>query len=123
MVLRVKKNEPFPADLILVDSSEDKGNCFIETKNLDGETNLKVRQTSKEVLSARKASGPGGFAGTIFSEMPNNDIHKFEGNIEVSSGPKIALNEGNMVLRGSILRNTDYVDGIAVFTGHDTKLM
>ena len=36
---------------------------------------------------------------------------------------RISLGADNMVLRGSSLRNTEYVYGIAVFTGHDTKVM
>lgn len=33
------------------------------------------------------------------------------------------MNSENMLLRGSSLKNTDYVIGLCVFTGHDTKVM
>lgn len=35
------ENEYFPCDVMLLKSSEKKGVAYIETKNLDGETNLK----------------------------------------------------------------------------------
>lgn len=41
MILKIKEDEFFPADVILLNSSTSKGICYIETKNLDGETNLK----------------------------------------------------------------------------------
>ena len=62
--------------------------------------------------------------GQINCELPNNAIYKFEGNIEISTLPnRVSLSAENMVLRGSSLRNTEYIYGIAVFTGHDTKVM
>ena len=33
----------FPADILKLQSSDPKGNCNIETKNFDGETNLKMK--------------------------------------------------------------------------------
>ena len=36
---------------------------------------------------------------------------------------EIPLGSDNIILRGSTLRNTEYVYGIVIFTGHDTKIM
>lgn len=47
---KLKKNEYFPADVLILYSSEPKGACYIETKNLDGETNLKHKMACKETL-------------------------------------------------------------------------
>jgi len=56
--------------------------------------------------------------------LPNNAIYKFEGNIELNGLPeKVSLGAENMVLRGSSLKNTEFIYGVAVFTGHDTKVM
>ncbi len=50
--LKLKKNEFFPADVLILYSSEQKGACFIETKNLDGETNLKHKMACKETMKS-----------------------------------------------------------------------
>ena len=43
-LVKVENKEAFPADLVLLASSEDQAMAYIETSNLDGETNLKVRK-------------------------------------------------------------------------------
>jgi P-type E1-E2 ATPase len=42
-LVMIKDNEYFAADILLLGSSDPKKICFIETKNLDGETNLKIK--------------------------------------------------------------------------------
>lgn len=43
MILKLKCDDMIPADLMLLHTSDAKGSAFVETKNLDGETNLKTK--------------------------------------------------------------------------------
>ncbi|KAF9971218.1 hypothetical protein BGZ73_005886 [Actinomortierella ambigua] len=56
-IIMLKNNQPVPADAIILATSEAEGSCFIETKDLDGETNLKTRvslhETSKYTTPRR----------------------------------------------------------------------
>ena len=61
--------------------------------------------------------------GIIECEKPNEFLYKFEGNLTLTDGAVIPLNVDMMMLRGSSLRNTEWVYGVAVFTGHETKVM
>lgn len=48
-VVKINENEFLPADVLLVASSGLEGLCYVETKNLDGETNLKNKLAPKEL--------------------------------------------------------------------------
>ena len=122
-IVQVQNNKPIPADLLILSSSEGKGSCYVETKNLDGETNLKLKSAHKEVAKhINNEQDLANLKGMIGCERPNNNIHKFDAYIELN-GEKISLSSDNIALRGSYLRNTDRIYGMAVFTGHDTKIM
>lgn len=53
----------------------------------------------------------------VNAEGPNQYLSKFKGTIEFD-GKKISLSTNNFLLRGCILRNVDYVFGIATYTGY-----
>lgn len=112
-----------PADLLILHTSDEKGTAYVETKNLDGETNLKIKSANKEMQARFKdVSSLASIEGEINCEGPNNAIYNFEGNVNLN-GKMISLNIDNLLLRGSSLRNTEYVYCLAVYQGHDTKIM
>ncbi|EST09357.2 P-type ATPase, A domain protein [Kalmanozyma brasiliensis GHG001] len=132
-IIRVENNEFFPADLVLISSSEPEGLCYIETANLDGETNLKIKQASPDTAKLTSSGAASTLRGNLTSEQPNNSLYTFDAtlNIQLSSTPgfsgtpmrKAPLSPEQLLLRGAQLRNTPWVYGIVVFTGHETKLM
>ena len=48
-IVKVKENEFYPCDMLLINSKTPKGICYVETKNLDGETNLKHKTAPLEL--------------------------------------------------------------------------
>lgn len=61
-------------------------------------------------------------SGKVICEAPNDFLYKFEGTITIEN-ETYALNHNNFLLRGSSLKNTEWIYGIVVYTGHDTKIM
>lgn len=121
-IIRVKSEDLIPADLIILSSSEPEGLCYIETANLDGETNLKIKQACSETSKIIDVNDISKVKGTLLSEQPNSSLYTYEGKITLN-GKEIPLSPEQMLLRGAVLRNTAWIFGIVVFTGHETKLM
>ena len=58
------------------------------------------------------------------TEHPNNRLYTFEGSLKVKGHPKSTpVDSTNVILRGSILKNTHWLIGVVIFTGPETKLM
>lgn len=126
-------------------SSEPKSVCYIETSNIDGETNLKL----KEAVAATGVHCPtpadiARLTGSLEYEPPNDRIHTFTGKMQVNGEAFVPVAARNMVLRGCTLRNTKWILGLGeglcfcvltclrsllrlrclvVYTGKDTKVM
>ncbi len=130
-IVRVHDKQEVPADMILLASSETGGNCYIETSNIDGETNLKIKQaaqTAADGVGAMWGADPAelfGWRSTVECELPNSRIHNFNGVLRhAAEGDRATpVDESNLLLRGSSVRNTKWVLGLVVYTGKDTKLV
>ena len=60
--------------------------------------------------------------GTVTCEPPNNQLHKFTGNLNWKNDTYPIDNE-KILLRGCTLRNTQWCFGLVIFAGPETKLM
>lgn len=133
--IRIRVNEEVPADVILISTSDIEGNCYIETKNLDGETNLKLK-------TALKCGGSGNIKHSqdlgntkfwVECDAPNSLLYTFKGTIHyenfdndgqlINEDEKEPITNDNVLLRGSTLRNTKWAIGVVVYTGSETKIM
>ncbi|KAL8581296.1 hypothetical protein ACOMHN_028322 [Nucella lapillus] len=115
-------NEIIPADILLVRSSDPAGVCHIETSNIDGENNLKQRQRVSGIGVQGDEFTVDQFTYKVMVDLPNNSIYSFKGYV-LKNGEKIAVNNSNLLLRGCIIKNTDFVEGLVLYAGHETKAM
>ncbi|XP_062454101.1 phospholipid-transporting ATPase ID [Rhea pennata] len=121
-IIKLENNQFVAADLLLLCSSEPHGLCYIETAELDGETNMKVRQAIPVTSELGDTSQLARFDGEVICEPPNNKLDKFGGTLYWKEN-KYPLSNQNMLLRGCVLRNTEWCFGLVIFAGPDTKLM
>ena len=127
--IRIDSRESVPADVIILGVAEKskipQGICYVETKSLDGETNLKIRNAVPSTLTrvCSGASSLRNLTGSVEMEHPNKLIDTFNGVIDLESLEREAVMSNNILLRGCVLRNTDWVIGLVCNTGHDTKIM
>ncbi|XP_055698047.1 phospholipid-transporting ATPase ID isoform X4 [Phlebotomus papatasi] len=122
-IIRMENNQFVAADILLLSSSEPNGLCFIETAELDGETNLKCKQCLVETAEMSQHDELlGKFNGEIICEPPNNLLNKFDGTL-LWKNQRFSLDNDKILLRGCVLRNTQWCYGVVVFAGKDTKLM
>lgn len=122
-IVRINGKEYIPADTVLLSSSEPQAMCYIETSNLDGETNLKIRQGLPLTSEVKDLDSLMRLSGRLECESPNRHLYDFVGNIRLDAHSTVPLGPDQILLRGAQLRNTQWVHGIVVYTGHDTKLM
>ncbi|XP_036891889.1 phospholipid-transporting ATPase FetA-like isoform X2 [Sturnira hondurensis] len=122
-IIKLENNQPVTADILLLSSSEPYSLTYVETAELDGETNLKVKQalsvTSQMEANLKLLSA---FDGEVKCESPNNKLDRFTG-ILTYKGKSYILDHDKLLLRGCVIRNTDWCYGLVIYTGPDTKLM
>ena len=106
--------------------------CYVETKNLDGETNLKSRTAIPELTHIRTSTDIAERARFIVESEPA-DVNMFtynaavvlqDGQLGKDGQPlRCPVTLNTMLLRGTVVRNTDWVIGCVIMTGRDTKIV
>ncbi|KAJ2856011.1 hypothetical protein GGI22_003943, partial [Coemansia erecta] len=121
-LLKISKDEWIPADCIVIASTGFDGTCFVETASLDGETTLKQKQalevTNSEIQTPEQLAA---FNAFTFVEPASSELYNFEGYMEYK-GERYPLTPNQLLLRGSVLRNTAYVFAQAIYCGEHTRL-
>ena len=128
-IIKIHKDELIPADVLVIKSSLKNGFCYMQTSNLDGENALKPREaytlTQNTILNKVKVKQIFEYKDShFFIEVipPNKDIYDIEGTVFYKN-ERNYINIKNVLLRGARLKNVDYIYGIVLYNGHDTKLM
>ena len=144
-VLKICEDEFFPADCVVIATSESNGACYIETKSIDGETNLKFKKANAKISSRLKINDNAfednlvnyDFA-YLITQKPNEFIYEFSAKYvsppenrnnyytntnNVNNNRETSIDINSFILRGCSLKQTKYVYAVAVYIGHDTKIM
>ncbi|OAD06830.1 hypothetical protein MUCCIDRAFT_34579, partial [Mucor lusitanicus CBS 277.49] len=139
----LRNDDAIPADIVVLSSSEPDGLCYVETQNLDGETNLKIKrslQATNEISTPEDCERSKFY---IESEPPHANLYSYNGVLkwkddddfatissdgtddeeQVSHEKTEAITGSSVLLRGCVLRNTSWVIGMVLFTGNETKIM
>ena len=114
-VVRVRADETVPADILLLSSSSIDKICYLDTAAIDGETNLKQKLIPSCFVNY---DNPEETSFELQCDPPNDDIYHFHGRIYLSSGTKAhPCDVNNFLLRGCVVRITEYVTGIIIYAG------
>lgn len=127
-IVLLRDNEQVPADIVVLSTSDPDGMCYLETKNLDGETNLKPRKSVRATTNITSEDDIEKSSFYLDSEPAHQNLYHYHGVLrykdpatqEVKQEP-VTINE--LLLRGCAIRNTTWIIGLVVFTGADTKIM
>jgi phospholipid-translocating ATPase len=114
-IVRVHVDQTVPADILLLSSTSPEKTCYLDTAAIDGETNLKQKSIP---LCFQNLAKPEETSFELQCDPPNNDIYQFNGRITTSMQTNIhSCDNNNVLLRGCVLRITDYIDGLVVYAG------
>ncbi|XP_017071881.2 phospholipid-transporting ATPase VA isoform X1 [Drosophila eugracilis] len=122
-IVHLSNNETVPADILLLRTSDPQGVCYIDTCDLDGETNLKRREVVRGFEEMQGIFVPSKFVSRVEADAPTTKLYRFHGALIHPTGERVPISTECLLLRESRLKNTDFIEGIVVYAGHETKSM
>ena len=120
-IIKLKEDEEFSCDILIIKSSNNNGYLYVDKKNLDRETNLKEKCSVKDIeISIDDLSL---LSGNILTTVSDQNLNEWEEHLNCNGKKDIFCSLDNMMLKGTILKNTEYIYGIVIYSGHQTKIM
>jgi len=124
-ILIIKDKEEVVADALVLNSTLPESLVYIDTAMLDGETNLKSRRATRQMLSIAALQTLGGIAGLkgeIVIQKPEPSLSTWKGQMTLSGHDAIPLGIEQFLYRGSIVRDTGTTYAVVVYVGPVTKM-
>ncbi|THV03978.1 phospholipid-translocating ATPase [Dendrothele bispora CBS 962.96] len=122
--VKIMDNQPIPADILICATSDEENVAYVETKGLDGETNLKSRNAITALTHIRSALDCANTANSFSVSLDRPEVNMYRLNGSVKVGEKMSsVDLQTCLLRGTVLKNTNWVIGVVLFTGEDTKVV
>ena len=139
-VIIVPEGRTIPADMILIDSGLREGIAYVETSSLDGEKALKFKLANKQTIGVFSEGNNKReinfrnlvIGGEVEICPPNQNLNEISGKIKFFLKKNDVVKANNVyyeistkefILKGSILRNSNWIVGIIVYTGMNNKII
>ncbi|KAI0802844.1 hypothetical protein GGR55DRAFT_664175 [Xylaria sp. FL0064] len=120
-IVKLRRDEAVPADLVLLHATGENGIAYIDTMDLDGETNLKSRESLEDFKECATIAGLRSTTAEFVLEDPNPDLYNFDGRVAIN-GKTFPLTSNQVIYRGCTIRNTSCVIGLVINTGEECKI-
>jgi phospholipid-translocating ATPase len=120
-IIRLSRDDPVPADLVLLHSDGEEGLAYVETMALDGETNLKSKRVIHDLEGCDTIGNIARRNAEFVVEDPNAELYNFDGRVNID-GKSVPVTLNEIIYRGSILRNTNCAIGVVINTGEECKI-
>ncbi|VTZ69357.1 guanylyl cyclase beta, putative [Plasmodium chabaudi chabaudi] len=121
-IIRVFQGEEFPADVVILYSKKNT-NAVVDSFKIDGLYNKSIKHpVEKYKIDRDYLKMLSEINGVIKCELPNKNVFCFQGTYKLDKHPRsLHLSYENFALQSSILKGAEYIDGVVVYTGADTK--
>eukprot|EP01053_Blabericola_migrator_P001475 Blabericola_migrator_1__1474@NODE_138_length_13121_cov_86_467826_g120_i0_p1_GENE_NODE_138_length_13121_cov_86_467826_g120_i0NODE_138_length_13121_cov_86_467826_g120_i0_p1_ORF_typecomplete_len3179_score561_38Guanylate_cyc/PF00211_20/1e43Guanylate_cyc/PF00211_20/4_8e38E1E2_ATPase/PF00122_20/1e21E1E2_ATPase/PF00122_20/1_8e04Hydrolase/PF00702_26/9Hydrolase/PF00702_26/7_2e17PhoLip_ATPase_C/PF16212_5/1_8e04PhoLip_ATPase_C/PF16212_5/5_1e10PhoLip_ATPase_C/PF16212_5/1_1e04PhoLip_ATPase_C/PF16212_5/3_6e03 len=122
-IVRLHKDQEFPADCLLLCTSNPDGRAFVSQELVTGNENLVKKIAIKETRFEISAQTIANISGSVLCNQATVDLNNFYGTLRLEAHPRGAnLDNKSFICQGSILRRTEWIYCLVLFTGPDTKM-
>ncbi|KAF0701123.1 hypothetical protein As57867_008388, partial [Aphanomyces stellatus] len=119
-LLVMKSGDEVSADCLVLATSNKNGMCYVQTANLDGETNMKIRQALTTQIFSTFAEVADVNA-TVTCDAPNKNMFEWSGYVDLN-GESIPASIDNLLLRGCDLCSSEWTVAMVLYTGAQSKI-